>query len=632
MSERSSRGRRRALLIGCQTYGLAGVDNDIAAVRAWLAPGFELDVRTGARATRDAIVAAYNSLIENTRAGDVALVYYSGHGCSLPDPGDARGRSRIQHLVPTDFSADPRAPFRGITSTELSALQLRLTEKTANVSVILDCCYAARMSRDLAVRARALPELDGARDGGRARAHLDALGPIAAVVETNERAVRLVASSMWEPAYEAYDPVLGAHHGRLTAALLYAARRAGSLEHVTWDMLYRAIRARVQSLQPEQRPAVEGPSSRVIFGLRRVSADNELDFERRAGASILCGGRLHGVSSGDRYELLPRGPAPRRARARPELVVESVGFAESVVRVEPAGGEVVVPERGRAALVERAFRRALVHVDADVPRELVKSFRESPFVEIAQRSARAHLIVRGASDQLALHDASGRPLVHPGPRSPENALRVLASVEQYASAHALRALAGTGEGGLSSRVSIAWRRVDGTGSWPLAPAGEALFTGDRICLDVDNRSERTLWVNILDIGVSYQVARMTRSAHEGIELVAGARYTLGRDTRGRAVGIRLSWSDVVPRDGPRLESLLVIVTGRPLDVRSLEASGVVALRRLTAASRLEADIQQIALGGTRDVRAELPASAAEDRAGAYMVSEFRFLAFPGPRR
>ena len=47
----------RALVIGAETQGLAGVDNDARDVAAWLTGcGFVVDLRVGHMATRDATV------------------------------------------------------------------------------------------------------------------------------------------------------------------------------------------------------------------------------------------------------------------------------------------------------------------------------------------------------------------------------------------------------------------------------------------------------------------------------------------------------------------------------------------------------------------------------------------------
>src|SRR4051812_332810 len=96
--------KKRALVIGSEIDGLSGVGNDVSAMGERLrARGFSLDVCEGADATRDGICAGYARLVRDSRAGDAALVFYSGHGCRLenaaPNPGE---RSVVQCLVPTD--------------------------------------------------------------------------------------------------------------------------------------------------------------------------------------------------------------------------------------------------------------------------------------------------------------------------------------------------------------------------------------------------------------------------------------------------------------------------------------------------------------------------------------------------
>src|SRR5262249_2748053 len=99
----------RALLIGAQTNGLAGVDNDVTAMAGALAPrGFQLTTLTGADASRDGILDAYRKLIADARHGDACVVYYSGHGGLLRDATDGGGelaerRPDLQFIVPADY-------------------------------------------------------------------------------------------------------------------------------------------------------------------------------------------------------------------------------------------------------------------------------------------------------------------------------------------------------------------------------------------------------------------------------------------------------------------------------------------------------------------------------------------------
>jgi len=108
-----------------------------------------------------------------------------------------------QFIVPVDIEEPTDDDFRGITSLELSALLAQLTRKTKNATVILDCCHAARMSRDLDLVPKAWPRPFFVGIA----AHLAELAAQgisldAVDVESNPDAVHLVAAAPDESAYE----------------------------------------------------------------------------------------------------------------------------------------------------------------------------------------------------------------------------------------------------------------------------------------------------------------------------------------------------------------------------------------------------------------------------------------------
>ena len=171
---------KRALIIGSQTGGLSGVHADVNAIGQVLERrGFTHDTRTGVKATRDGILEGYEALIAAHRPEDAAVIYYSGHGGRALNTSAPEGHATryLQFLVPTDF--DPSdGGFRGIFSFELSALLARLTAAGRNVTVILDCCHAAMMSREIELRPRAAAAaLDRRRRGAPGRPGAPTGGP-----------------------------------------------------------------------------------------------------------------------------------------------------------------------------------------------------------------------------------------------------------------------------------------------------------------------------------------------------------------------------------------------------------------------------------------------------------------------
>src|SRR3954464_445893 len=124
---------------------LAGVDNDLRAMREALVPyGFDTTTLSEDAAPRAGVRAAYQQLISATSPGDAAVVYYTGHGARYRNPG--AGPAWLRYLVTTDRQLVAGGEFMAILAEEMSLLQAALTARTANVTIILDCCYAARMS------------------------------------------------------------------------------------------------------------------------------------------------------------------------------------------------------------------------------------------------------------------------------------------------------------------------------------------------------------------------------------------------------------------------------------------------------------------------------------------------------
>jgi len=86
--------RKRALLIGCQVGALRGVHADVELMAGLLESlGFDPTALVQAQATCAGIRDAYRGLIDDTAAGDAAVVYYSGHGARFKNPTAARDPS-----------------------------------------------------------------------------------------------------------------------------------------------------------------------------------------------------------------------------------------------------------------------------------------------------------------------------------------------------------------------------------------------------------------------------------------------------------------------------------------------------------------------------------------------------------
>lgn len=159
----------RALLVGIDNYRhpvppLNGCGNDIDAFAEYLAgraagdggSRLEFKVLKDERATRDALIAAFRGHLKPARKGDVALLYYAGHGSQEQAPPE------FWHLEPdrldeTLVCFDSRSPGHwDLADKELSKLIDEVASGGAHVVVILDCCHSGSGTRNIDLQSTAV--------------------------------------------------------------------------------------------------------------------------------------------------------------------------------------------------------------------------------------------------------------------------------------------------------------------------------------------------------------------------------------------------------------------------------------------------------------------------------------------
>lgn len=141
------RERRQALCVGIDRYPdpkhrLAGC---VADARTWSEVlsrlGFETKTLTDGDATRDAIERELERLVANSRAGDVLVFQYSGHGTHLPDLDADEDDREDEALCPVDFATG------ALYIDDDIARVLRALPEGVNLSLFMDCCHSGTNSR-----------------------------------------------------------------------------------------------------------------------------------------------------------------------------------------------------------------------------------------------------------------------------------------------------------------------------------------------------------------------------------------------------------------------------------------------------------------------------------------------------
>lgn len=579
-----------ALVVGSKTADLQGPIGDALQIAAVLREvGFEVDLRTSDDdASRAGILDGYERLIANVEDRDAAVVYYSGHGVRVRASGAATDGAAtdvpraIQALVPTDFAKSTIGDFRGILDLELSILLARLTRRTRNATVILDCCHAAAMSRDVQSRPKGLPhpcdvDIEGHLARIRAKGfEADLLAPTG-----NQHAVRLVAAGQSESAYE--RSVGEVFVGTFTESLVLALRQARG-QRLTWDALGRKVRERVLTIHPMQRPDIEGPRQRYLFDVEQAPRAGAISIvagtEPKTG--VLRAGRLHDVRPGNQYAVVPNG-AVDALHPIGTATVTNVTTTESTVALQLTGPTVELPVGAQAILTRSTAPRRPIWLIADAAaREMIaKALLATNRFVISDDAGETSLlaIVKLEAGQLELLSPSGVAVV-PASKWPGDAIeRLVTNLRMLTAAQSLRELESESDALPDSAVELAWGRVENGEPVELLTSGELLAVGMKVFLKVTNRHplKRKLYISVFDIGVAQRIQLLTNAWPGGYELDPDETFTLGQDASGRLVGLDLGWSNAVPGDMVRSESLVVIATEVRCDLSALETPGARSL-------------------------------------------------------
>jgi Caspase domain len=607
---------QRALVLGSQIEGLRGVGNDTQRMAAMLdARGFAVDLRVGDDATRAGMLAGYDQLIAASAPGDAAVVYYGGHGAHAQVPHEARA---WQCIAPTDLRAGSVTDWRGITAWELSIKQAQLTARTRNVTVILDCCHAAQLSRSDGVAGavpRALPHpvhvgFDHHLAALRATygAAFDAVDPV-----SNGDALRVVACGQNEAAFE-YPDAKGQYHGAFTDMLVDVLTQVGTAP-VSWGAIIGSIRAGVNRRFVRQRPDLEGPAHRGPFSLVEHDDLRQVSVTTAGEHVRLSVGRLTGAAVGDIYGVLPDGVPPgmptraltdddARALARIEIIEVSATTASARW---VAGRHPPYPRPANAHAVpidQRVVRWPVAIAGPRSASAVQHAIDASPTLRTALPGEPATIAtIRLADDHATIEDAGG-PLFPPA-RVPSDLATTLGHLASLGVAQGIRELEGE-HGVRASELAIELGIVRDGRRRPLPDHGALLGLHDRYYLSIERRGDSPLFVHVLGINARGKVALLTQFARGGVALDRrNPAVTLGQRADGAVVGVGLRWPDGLPRtDLARLTELVVIAMPSSTDLAGLETRELVVHRN--AGNSLQRALARLCDGVYRDLGAAGP--------------------------
>lgn len=331
-------------------------------------------------ATRERIVWHLEHTAIMAAPGDRVIVYFAGHGTQLNERVDSQLRT-CGAIVPADC--------KPIFDHELGGFCDRIYEKTQNLTVFLDCCYAADVARsddgDGRVRGCMWPSPPASPVEGEQLAQGEASKTVG--VLRRGRMPGYTAAAACRPDQKALESYIdGVWLGRFTRALCEAlAPHDERVLEQTWHRFWPQVIAQLdlrKEVKPGRRPPTHGPQDPELLGPSYnlllggppgPPPDSAPYRKQQDGSYLVEAGWLAGMEEGTRLEVAPaeESTTPGAASAGagfaqpvpPLVVVESTPWS---CRARQSNEDAAsLPQTGRARVAQA--RPLVVGLAAEVP-------------------------------------------------------------------------------------------------------------------------------------------------------------------------------------------------------------------------------------------------------------------------
>ena len=408
---------KRAVLVGVNKYSkldakyqLSGCGNDVALVQSVLEGKFgfapeNIRVLLDEEATRDAILGAMDSLVEESEKDDIVVFHYSGHGSTRTDMEGDEPDGMDETIMPHDSGRAPHEN-RDITDDMIYDWLLRLSQKTKYVTVIFDCCHSGTVTRDsFGLKARAVEEDNR---------EFEPFQP-SVPVEESAPATRDAGPSGWVPVGERYvlfagcrDEELSYEHkheenGKTVGYGALTFNLCQELQRVEPGMTNRDIADRIKTrvaaaTKDRQHSQMEGALDREIFGVRDIEPMNYVRVKSRSESTVtLASGSALGMTVGSKLRVYKDDTKRESEDALLGIVeVKAVRAVSSDARIVEEVEANAIAENARAVEEAHAYHeaptRGIVSPSSDHPNEveaLAHLIEESALLELTDQVDRA---------------------------------------------------------------------------------------------------------------------------------------------------------------------------------------------------------------------------------------------------
>lgn len=594
--------------------------------------------------TRKNIIRAFQThLVENEgiKAGDIIVIYYSGHGSYIPDLHQDEEDGYDETLVPCDSGPDRSNPdqVRDISDDELALMLDKLAERTQNINLFFDSCHSGTITRDL-------QDAEAEHAQGQARW----LPPATCAVPTQiglpvQRGTRSIGPGGWLPLSDGYVVISACHaterarednfwvsfmppklkrHGVLTHFLLKALEDVG-LETTYFD-IWDQVRAAVTRKNRWQNPQLEGAFERRVFG--GAVSPRKRYFEvtgKDENTVILSTGLVQGATLGSRFAIYPVGTQIFQNHAARVAIVkldEVDAFTSSGI-IE-RGDIKQVSLSAPVIEIEHNFGTMQMSVHVVGEDELLTAIRReiesSPLLTLvttAEQPSTATVrlgypLWPDGSPNLdtgekfhILSSGDGHPLLEPILPDADSPMGVRAKLEHIAKYYNILAIHNPdGQSKLTGQVKLHLFKVVGQnekGDDLLEPmernaGGDiVLRVGDRVVIMVENLSEQSLHLAVFDCDTAWGVQLIFPKSGATDDLIqpGHSRRTIRYKTNLPAHQKPMRANHPLPR-----ETIKVIATTERVDFRSLWLPGVRNLNEIEGGQSNLYHLMKLATGGS----------------------------------
>jgi hypothetical protein len=392
--------------------------------------------------TYENIVSGFKTLIRKARPGDQVYIHYSGHGGTVKSLiPDLKSNGLDEALVPTNIG---NSEARFLRDIEMAKLLHSMAERKLVVTMVLDSCHSAGMTRGPDTRVRGLGLLDSiVTPADSLVASIDELAETWRQV--SGETTRGLSAARWSPASQgtivlsacgptelAYEYAFDGteSNGALTYWVLNSLGELGL--NLTYKQLYDRVMAKVHSQFASQTPHLEGDGDRIVFGIDRIPdsyAAVVTAVDTGKNEVLLNVGQAQGVRRGSEFAIhsLTKGGSDDQEGRLGIVSIDVLGATDSSAKFTSTTTTIEAVEQGdQAVLINpgsiNLVKKVRLLLDEPEKAELWKKHQQllnsiadaiehNPWLKLVdEKTPATYQVAISNKEELEILDSSGKPL------------------------------------------------------------------------------------------------------------------------------------------------------------------------------------------------------------------------------